>query len=89
MLSSDNRSTPRSSGTANQHSPLSAYRMSRLPSQSGALVNSVWNSRGWTIQEFLAFSSSRKIGEPQGVCQRHAGVRRCNSADFRSITRGV
>ncbi|KAG1720150.1 hypothetical protein EDB19DRAFT_1965798 [Suillus lakei] len=38
------------------HSALTIVYLSDVPpsSQSGALANSVWNTRGWTVQEFLA-----------------------------------
>ncbi|KAG2089240.1 uncharacterized protein F5147DRAFT_658472 [Suillus discolor] len=38
------------------HSALTIVYLSDVPpsSQSGALANSTWNTRGWTVQEFLA-----------------------------------
>ncbi|KAG2745544.1 hypothetical protein P692DRAFT_201076752 [Suillus brevipes Sb2] len=39
-----------------RHSALTIIYLSDVPpsAQSGALANSAWNTRGWTIQEFLA-----------------------------------
>jgi hypothetical protein len=39
-----------------RHSALTIIYLSDVPpsSESGALANSVWNTRGWTVQEFLA-----------------------------------
>jgi hypothetical protein len=39
-----------------RHSALTIVYLSDVPpsSKSGALANSVWNKRGWTVQEFLA-----------------------------------
>jgi hypothetical protein len=39
-----------------RHSALTVIYLSDVlhPSKSGALAMSVWNSRGWTMQEFLA-----------------------------------
>ncbi|KAG2340698.1 WD40 repeat-like protein [Suillus weaverae] len=39
-----------------RHSALTIIYLSDVPpmSKSGALANSVWNTRGWTLQEFLA-----------------------------------
>ncbi|KAG0702651.1 hypothetical protein DFH29DRAFT_492432 [Suillus ampliporus] len=39
-----------------RHSALTIVYLSDVPpsSKSGALANSVWNTRGWTVQEFLA-----------------------------------
>ncbi|KAG2118685.1 WD40-repeat-containing domain protein [Suillus discolor] len=38
------------------HSALTIIYLSDVPpsSKSGALANSIWNTRGWTVQEFLA-----------------------------------
>ncbi|KAG2087804.1 WD40-repeat-containing domain protein [Suillus discolor] len=38
------------------HSALTIVYLSDVPpwSESGALANSIWNTRGWTVQEFLA-----------------------------------
>ncbi|KAG2756665.1 hypothetical protein P692DRAFT_20714972 [Suillus brevipes Sb2] len=38
------------------HSVLTIIYLSDVPpfSRSGALANSIWNTRGWTVQEFLA-----------------------------------
>ncbi|KAG2089241.1 uncharacterized protein F5147DRAFT_658473 [Suillus discolor] len=38
------------------HSVLTIIYLSDVPpsSKSGALANSIWNTRGWTVQEFLA-----------------------------------
>ncbi|KAG1728160.1 uncharacterized protein EDB91DRAFT_1350176 [Suillus paluster] len=36
------------------HSALTIVYLSDVSSESGALADSVWNERGWTVQEFLA-----------------------------------
>ncbi|OJA19078.1 hypothetical protein AZE42_03750, partial [Rhizopogon vesiculosus] len=39
-----------------RHSALTIIYLSDVPplSKPGALAKSAWNSRGWTVQEFLA-----------------------------------
>jgi hypothetical protein len=41
-----------------RHSALTIIYLSDVPpsSKSGALANSTWNTRGWTVQEFLALN---------------------------------